>query len=332
MIKNKLIKDIRVLNIFLVVLCFITIFISLGIGFYGIGLKQIILSLFGKSTVTNGVVILNIRFPRIIGGFLVGAALSVSGATYQGVLKNPLVSPSILGVSTGAGLGAAIAIMLRLGSVYIQFFALCFGIVAALLTYFISNGVKFDRRVSLILSGQLVATMCFSVISLFTYVADTSDQLPELSFWLLGSLAKVDNSTLIFAIPFMLVGFIIIYLMRWKLNILTLSDVEASSLGIDTKKSMIVVILGSTLLCSSAVCIGGLIAWVGLMIPHIARGLFGAQFSKMLPACGLIGGIFMVLIDDVARTITVFELPIGVLVSLIGAPFFYMLLRKGKEA
>ena len=329
---NSRIKNIKVFTIVLIIFSLFALLISLGIGYYDMNLSDVFKIIIGKSANYNHIVVFNIRLWRILAAYLIGAALSISGATYQGVLKNPLVSPDILGVASGAGMGAAAAIMLNLSLLYVQLFAFAGGILAVSIAFIISRKVKFDSRVSLILSGILVGSLAFSVTSLFKYFADTQSQLPDMTHWLMGSLSKVDMNAVLFAVPFMLVGFTILFLMRFKLNVLSLSDIEAQSLGVNTKKSMVGVITGSTLLCSAAVCLGGLIGWIGLMIPHITRSLVGPQYRKLLPITAMLGGIFLLIMDDIVRSVSVVEIPIGLAIAFIGAPFFYMLIKKGKKS
>ncbi len=324
-------KNIKYLYIVLVAVSIILLVLSLGFGYYSLGIGEVIRTVFGRGSDPNGWTILGIRLPRILAAYLIGAALSASGAAYQGVLKNPLVSPDILGVSSGAGMGAAIAIMLGLGSIYIQFFAFTAGILAVSLAYFFAKRVRFDRRVSMILSGVLVGSLAFSVTSLLKYLADTSTQLPEITYWLMGSLTKVDADSLYFSVPFMAIGFIILFLMSWRINVLTLDDIETVSLGVNSKSSMRVVILGATLLSSASVCLGGLIGWVGLMIPHMTRSITGPQYTRLLPVSAMLGGIFLLLMDDIVRSLFIMEIPIGLAVALIGAPFFFMLIRRRRR-
>jgi iron complex transport system permease protein len=228
-------------------------------------------------------------------------------------------------------MGAAMAIMLGLGSLFIQIFAFASGIAAVFITYIFAKHVKFDRRVSLILSGVLVGSLAFSITTLLKYLADTTDQLPEITYWLMGSLARVTANSLTVSLPFMAVGLTLLFVMRWRINVLTLDDIESKSLGINTKLNMRVVIVGATLACSAAVGLGGLIGWVGLMIPHISRAITGPQYTRLIPVSAMIGGIFLLLMDDIVRSVFVMEIPIGLAVAFIGAPFFYMLIRKGRK-
>lgn len=309
--------------------------LSFAVGYYRIAPSEIwsILTSPAPSELSaEYIVMMRVRLPRIIAAFLIGAALSVSGGAYQGMFKNPLVSPDILGVATGAGFGAAIAISLHLSAIMVQLFAFLTGLIVALLSYAVSRRVKFGQTVSLILAGTMFSALCFAGTTMLKYLSNTSDTLPAITFWLMGSLVKVNISSLLFSLPSMVAGFIILYLMRWRLNVLTLGDDEAQSLGINPRKTRMITIIGATLLSASAVCLGGLIGWVGLMIPHIARGLVGAEFKKILPVCVLLGGCFLLLMDDLARSISTMEIPLGVLTALIGAPFFLVLILRNREA
>lgn len=324
-------KNTKYLVLGLAITSVVLLVISLGIGYYKLNIAEVFRVVTGTSSDPNGWIILGIRFPRIVAAYLIGAALSVSGAAYQGVLKNPLVSPDILGVASGAGMGAAVAIMLGLGNLMIQTFAFGAGLVAVMATYIFAKHVKFDRRVSLILSGVLVGSLAFSITTMLKYLADTTDQLPEITYWLMGSLSRVSLNSLLVALPFMAVGFVLLFIMRWRINVLTLSDIESKSLGVNTKRDMRIVIVGATLACSAAVGLGGLIGWVGLMIPHITRAITGPQYTRVLPISAMIGGIFLLLMDNLVRAVFVMEIPIGLAVAFIGAPFFFMLIRKGKR-
>jgi len=302
--------------------------VSFGVGYYKMGIGEVFRVVFGQSEDANGWIVLGIRLPRILAAYLIGAALSVSGAAYQGVLKNPLVSSDILGVASGAGLGAAIAIMLRLNTVFIQVFALTGGIAAVALTYTLARSVRFDRRVGLILSGVIVGSLAFAVTTTLKYAADTADQLPEITYWLMGSLSKVDLNALLISLPFMAVGFALMFAMRWRINVLTLSDAEAAAMGVNVRASTLAVIAGATMLSAAAVCLGGLIGWVGLMIPHISRAVAGPQYSRLLPVSAMLGGVFLLAMDDIVRSAAAMEFPIGLAVAFIGAPFFFILIRR----
>jgi len=327
--KHRL-KQSKWFPIILLLLSVLLILFSLGFGFSSIGTREVISFLFGKEVDPAAkAIIMNIRLPRVLAAYSIGAALSVSGAAYQGVFKNPLVSPDILGVASGAGVGAAVAILTGLSYFFIQSLAFVFGLIAVTLSYFLSINVKFGRKVSMILAGTMVGALSFSVVSMLKYFADTNSELPEITYWLMGSLSRTDLKAVFFSLPIMALGFLGLMLIRNRLNVLTLSDEETKSLGVAPKKNMRFVILASTLLCSGAVSLGGVIAWVGLMIPHISRGIIGSEYGKMLPVSAMIGGCFLLIIDDIARSFFVMEVPIGLLISFIGAPFFYMLIRRG---
>lgn len=279
-------------------------------------------------------VLFQVRIPRILAGIMVGAALAVSGAAYQGLFKNPMVSPDILGASAGAGFGAAIAILLSLGASGIEVFSFLFALAAVAITYVAASviGRRNNPILVLVLTGMVVAAMFSSFVSITKYVADTDNKLPAITFWLMGGLSSTsmaDIKTMV--IPFVL-GVIPIFLLRWKLNVLSFGEEEAKAMGVDTQKMRLVIIACSTLLTAAAVSIGGMIGWIGLIIPHIARILVGPNYKALIPASLLSGSIFLLLIDDVARSAFPVEIPLGILTSLIGAPFFLYLLFKGKKA
>ncbi len=272
-------------------------------------------------------IVFNIRIPRIIAAMMVGSSLAVAGASYQGMFKNPLVSPDILGVSAGAGFGAAIGIFLSFNMIKIQFCALCFGLIAVSCSCLISSKIRHDPMLALVLSGLIIGTLFTSAISLIKYVADPYDKLPAITFWLMGSLGSISKTDLYAIIP-MILGIIPIYLIRWRINVLALGDEEANSLGLNTKKLKLVIIFCSTLVTAAAVSISGMIGWVGLMVPHLARMIVGPNYKILIPASSLIGGCYLLFVDDLARVIAPIEIPLGILTSSIGAPFFlYLLLR-----
>lgn len=274
----------------------------------------------------------NIRLPRILSALMIGAALSVSGAVYQGMFRNPLVSPDILGVSAGAGMGAAFAIFLGLPYWYTQILAFLFGGLAVALAYIISTKSVHSQTLSLVLTGTMISSLCNAVVTLIKYIANPDDVLQQLTFWLMGSLTKVNMSSLAMSIVPMLAGLLVIGLLRWRINLLSLDDEEAQSLGINTKKYRLIFIIASTLLSASAVCLGGLIGWVGLMIPHLCRAVFGPDYGRLIPGCMLMGGLYLLIMDNLARSLLTLELPLGVVTAFMGAPFFVSLIlrRKGR--
>ncbi len=307
--------------------------ISLNVGFYKLPLWELAKSLLAGGAVsrdleTASTILFNIRLPRIIAAFAIGSGLSMAGAAYQGMFKNPLVSPDILGVSGGAGLGAALALVLGFSDFFVQVSAFVFGIAVVSLAYFIGSHAKFGHDVSLVLAGSMLGALSSSFITLLKYIADPVDTLPAITFWLMGSLSRVSIYSLAFSLVPMIAGGIIIYMLRWKLNILTLGDEEAKSIGIEPSTTRMTAVAAATVISAASVCIGGLIGWVGLMVPHIARGIAGADYRRMLPVAALLGGSFLLLMDDLARSLTTMELPLGVLTSAMGAPFFIILLVK----
>ena len=277
-------------------------------------------------------VLWHIRLPRIIVACLVGAALACAGATYQGMFKNPLVSPDILGVSAGAGFGASLAIFCNLPMWYVQLFAFIGGITAVLLVTFIATTHRErDPVLVLVLSGIAIGSLLGAGISLLKILADPFTQLPSITFWLLGSLTAVNLDDALQLTPLMLLGILPIFLLRWRLNLLSLDEEEAQALGVSVKRIRYLLIIFTTLCTASAVSITGIIGWVGLVVPHIARLLVGANFIRLLPTSILLGAGFLVITDTLARTVAQIEIPLGILTSICGAPFFlYLLLRKSR--
>ena len=247
-------------------------------------------------------VIFQIRGPRVIAAILIGAALAGAGAVYQNTFRNPLVSPDILGVSSGAALGAVLAIFLSLPILAIQGFAFAGGLLAVAMVYFIGNSVRgHDPILALILTGVVVGTLLGSCIALMKYLADPYNQLPAITFWLLGSLSSISNGDLIVAAPLVLAGLVPIYLLRWRLNVLSLSDDEARALGVNVTHLRIIIVTCATLITAAAVAISGIIGWIGLLIPHAARLLIGPEFARMLPLTLLLGASFLLGINAALR-------------------------------
>ncbi len=275
-------------------------------------------------------VIWRVRMPRIFAAILVGSSLSVSGATYQGLFRNPMVSPDILGASAGASVGACIMMLFNIGPVMVQIAAFSMGIFAVALSYFLSKsiGKGSNTVLLLVLCGMTINTLFQAFVSITKYLADTDEQLPAMTYWLMGSLAKVSYKDLtFFLIPFLL-GIIPIFSLRWKLNLLSFGEDEAKSMGIDVSTVRIVCIICATLLTAAVVSIAGTIGWVGLMIPHLVRFIVGPNNKIVIPFSLLTGALFMLIVDNFCRSLLAYEIPLGVLTSLIGAPFFiYILFR-----
>ena len=324
----------------LVILPILVFLVSLTLGRYQVSPGEIV-TLFGSklglsdATLPENVstVILNVRLPRLVAAMLIGAGLSTAGAAYQGMFRNPLVSPDILGASAGAGFGAALGIMLSKSVVVTQFLALGFGLAAVLVTYILAGRLRRgDPTLFLVLTGILVGTVFTSLISILKVVADPYDKLPAITFWLMGSLAAINRHDLLILAGPMAVGGVALVLVRWHLNPLSFGDEEAQAMGAETGKLRVVVIGACTLITASAVSVAGIIGWVGLIIPHLARGIVGPDYSKLLPVSGVIGGVYLLMVDDIARLAGSLELPLGILTALIGAPFFIFLLARSRRA
>jgi iron complex transport system permease protein len=283
--------------------------------------------------VTSGeIVFMRVRLPRVTAAILVGAALSGAGATYQTLFRNPLVSPDILGVATGAGLGAVLGILMSMSVLGIETLAFAGGVATVLLVYLISSSLRgHDRTLVLVLSGVVIGALAGACISLVKILADPYDQLPAITFWLLGSLAGVKLADLAVTAPLVLVGVVPLIMERWKIGVLSLGDDEARSLGVDVGRLRAVVIGGATLMTASVVAISGVIGWIGLMMPHIARMMVGPNFNRLLPASMLLGAAFLLVVDTLARSLARVETPIGILTAVLGAPFFLWLLARGRR-
>lgn len=279
---------------------------------------------------TEHTVLFSVRFPRILAALLVGSALSTAGASFQGVFRNPLVSPYILGVGAGAGFGACLAILIGGNHFVIQFCAFIFGLVAMFASISMGKVSKGAGTLVFVLSGIIVGSVFTALISLAKYVADPYDELPAIVFWLMGSLVDVRYKDLLWIVAPMFVGTLVLYLLRWRINILSLGDEEARSLGINVKNMRLVIIICATLITSAAVSISGVIGWVGLVVPHISRMVVGPNYDRLLPMSMAIGASFMLLVDDLARTVTATEIPLGIITSLVGAPLFALLLKRGR--
>ena len=274
-------------------------------------------------------VVFQIRLPRVIAGGMIGASLAVAGVSYQGMFQNPMVSPGVLGASNGAGCGAAIAIVMGLSYYSISAMAFAFGLGAVFLAYGISRVSKINPVLAMILAGMLISSLFGSITSFVKLIADTESALPAITYWLMGSLVSIQPKDVEFAIIPMLIGMVPLILLRWRINLLTVGEEEALSMGIDTTRLRFVVIVCATLLTSISVAISGVIGWIGLVIPHFCRMLFGYDYRKLIPTNMLFGATFLIVVDNVARMVTTAEIPIGILTSFIGAPIFVYLILTG---
>ena len=277
-------------------------------------------------------VLFEIRGPRIVAAITVGAALATAGAAYQGMFRNPLVSPDILGVSAGAALGAVLGIFLSLNLIAIQGIAFVGGLAAVAVVYVIGTSVRgYDPILTLILAGVVIGTFLGSCIALLKYLADPYNQLPAITFWLLGSLAAVSPADLEYVVPAVLAGLVPMYLLRWRMNLLTLSDDEARALGVNTAWLRITIVCAATLMTAASVAVSGIIGWIGLLIPHAARMIAGPEFARMLPMSMVLGACYLLGVDTLARTMAEIEMPPGVLTAMIGTPFFIWLLAASRR-
>ena len=324
--------------LFIIIPVFV-ILISLSIGRFFVPPEEIFRSFFSKfvqgdgSTSVYETIINRVRIPRILSAFLVGGSLSLSGAAYQGIFRNPMVSPDILGAAAGSGFGAAVAILLSLNVFMIQVSSFIFGLIAVLITYSLSTVLsrKNDMTLTMVLTGMVVSTMFSSFISLTKYVADPNSKLPAITFWLMGSLSSVSQKDILIVIFPMAAGMIPLFLLRWKINILSFGEEEARSMGISTNLLRMIIIIATTLLTASSISICGMIGWVGLIIPHVARFIVGPDYKILVPASTIIGATFLLIVDDIARCATSVEIPLGILTAIIGGPFFLYLLMKGRK-
>jgi iron complex transport system permease protein len=309
---------------------------SLFIGRYPLSVPEVFQALGFKLGLINADVptthlnvVWDVRLPRAILGAMVGASLAVSGAAFQGMFRNPLVSSNILGVSSGAGFGAALAIILFPGqAVFLYLFAFGFGLLAVLLSYFIGMTYKVAPTIMLVLGGVVVSSIFASLISLLKYAADPYNELPSIVFWLMGSLATAQFSEILVAAIPMALGVVGLLFMRWRINVLSMGDVEARALGVNLMISKSLAIFFATIATAGAVSVSGIIGWVGLVIPHIGRMLVGTNHAMLIPVSLSLGAVYLVLIDNLARTLTGAEIPLGILTSLIGGPFFIYLIKR----
>ena len=277
-------------------------------------------------------IVISLRLPRAVVAVIIGSSLALSGASYQSIFKNPLVSPDILGVSSGACVGAATAMLLSMGSAMIQLFAFVAGLAAVAITISIPRLIRNNSTTILVVSGIIVGSLMGSILNILKFIADTDSQLAEITYWTMGSFATIKFDRLLPVLPSIVIPAVIILLMRFRLNVLSLGDNEARTLGINLRKTRGLFILCSTLITAGCVCLSGTIGWVGLVIPHTARMIVGPDNVKMLPAAMLFGGIFMLVIDTLCRTLTTAELRIGILTGVIGVPFFiFILLKQGRQ-
>lgn len=314
--------------------------LSFVMGRYGVPLGQVVrillsgmLPLEQTWTGNMAIAVLNVRLPRILLACLVGCGLSAAGTGYQTVFQNPMAAPDILGASSGACFGAALAILTGQGAVMITVFAFLASLLSVALVYLVGNHTRGNRVVNLLLAGIMVGSLFSACTSYIKLVADPANQLPQITYWLMGSLSGTRMGTVRFAAVCMAVGLVPLLLLRWRMNLLTLSPDEARAMGVHTDRLRLAVILSSTVLTAAAVSVSGMIGWVGLVIPHLSRRIVGSDCRRLMPMSCLFGAAFLLLVDNMARCLTATEIPIGILTAFVGAPFFiYLMVRGGDRA
>ena len=312
--------------------------LSFVVGRYGVPLGQVVRILLSgvlplEQTWTDNmaIAVLNVRLPRILLACLVGCGLSAAGTGYQTVFQNPMAAPDILGASSGACFGAALAILTGQGAVMITVFAFLASLLSVALVYLVGNHTRGNRVVNLLLAGIMVGSLFSACTSYIKLVADPTNQLPQITYWLMGSLSGTRMGTVRFAAVCMAVGLVPLLLLRWRMNLLTLSPDEARAMGVHTDRLRLAVILSSTVLTAAAVSVSGMIGWVGLVIPHLSRRIVGSDCRRLMPMSGLFGAAFLLLVDNMARCLTATEIPIGILTAFVGAPFFIYLMVRGGD-
>ena len=312
--------------------------LSFVVGRYGVPLGQVVRILLSgvlplEQTWTDNmaIAVLNVRLPRILLACLVGCGLSAAGTGYQTVFQNPMAAPDILGASSGACFGAALAILTGQGAVMTTVFAFLASLLSVALVYLVGNHTRGNRVVNLLLAGIMVGSLFSACTSYIKLVADPTNQLPQITYWLMGSLSGTRMGTVRFAAVCMAVGLVPLLLLRWRMNLLTLSPDEARAMGVHTDRLRLAVILSSTVLTAAAVSVSGMIGWVGLVIPHLSRRIVGSDCRRLMPMSCLFGAAFLLLVDDMARCLTATEIPIGILTAFVGAPFFIYLMVRGGD-
>jgi len=339
-IENRIERHSKLVFVALTIVFVIVFIVSLGIGKYMVSANQVINIIIGKifrSPITASpsavIVVMNIRLPRLIAAVMVGGALSAAGATYQGLFRNPIVSPDLLGASAGAGFGAAIALMFSLNLLWVSLSAFITGICAVFLAYSISTIISRgnDALLTLVLTGMVVSSLFTAFTSLVKFVADPNSKLPAITFWLMGGLSSIVPQSLLLMLVPLLIGIIPLFIFRWRINLMSFGDEEAQSMGLDIKKYRIGFIFCATLLTAASVAVSGMIGWVGLVIPHISRMIVGPNYKKLLPASLIVGATFLIIVDDLARCAFSSEIPLGIITSIVGAPFFVILMLKGRR-
>lgn len=328
----------NILIIVLAVILVVVMTISFMLGKYPIDPGQVWSLLIAQvvpldQTWTNyqATIFFGVRLPRLLLAVLVGCALSIAGAAYQGIFQNPLVSPDILGASQGAAFGAALSIMLGASSVGISIGAFIVSMLAVALVIVVSQRARCGRLLGVVLAGIMVSSLFSAAVSFIKLVADPTDQLPQITYWLMGSFTSASMNDVLWVIIPIALGCVVLFLMRWRIDILTMGDDEARTMGVNVGRTRLIIIIAATLVTAASVSVSGIIGWVGLVVPHLARMLVGCDYRKLIPASMLLGSGFLLVVDDVSRLVGTAEIPIGILTAFVGAPFFlYLITRKDR--
>ncbi|MBQ2700377.1 MAG: iron ABC transporter permease [Clostridia bacterium] len=323
--------------LWLIALWILLFVISFGMGRYPVPLEEVgriflsrLLPGMEKTwTSAMEAAVLNIRLPRVLLACLVGCCLSAAGAAYQGVFQNPMASPDLLGASSGAAFGAALAILLGASSLGVTFSAFGASIGVILLVNLVAARAHGKKVVNLILAGVMVSSLCSAGTSYIKLVADPANQLPAITYWMMGSLSGSSLQDIRLVLLPMALGLVPLFCLRWRLNLLTLGDDEARAMGVNAPLLRLIVVLSATLMTAASVSVSGLIGWIGLVAPHLSRKMVGNDYRKLLPTSMLMGACFLLAADNVSRNLAATEIPIGILTAFIGTPFFlYLIMRK----
>lgn len=325
-------RRVLLIMVFVLLAC---ILLSFTLGKYPVPMKELLGILGNKLlklpiepfwTAQMEAAVWNVRLPRVVLSVMVGACLAAAGGSYQGVFQNPMASPDILGASAGAGFGAALAILLDMPKASVTMMAFVMSLVTVALVFWVSRHAKGDHVLGLVLAGIMISSLFQSGTSFIKLVADPGNKLPQITYWLMGSLSGAQWADVLFAAVPMTVGLVPLLLLRWRLNVITMGDDEARAMGVNAHRVRLGIVVCSTLITAASVAVSGMIGWVGLVIPHMLRRVVGSDYRYLMPASILGGGIFLLVVDNVSRSVTTAGIPIGILTAFIGAPFFLWLI------
>ena len=318
--------------VILILLPVVTALICICAGRMGIGPADVFKTFFGSKEISGNVriTVMNIRLPRILLGLLCGAGLSLAGCCFQGFFSNPLATPDTMGVAGGASFGAALGLLLGFDMIGVQILSFCMGLTAVFLTKAAASGRDHGPAV-LVISGIMVGALFSALVSLVKFLADAESQLPAITYWLMGSLSGTGYSKLALGAPVIIIGIIIIFLLRWRINLLALSEDELIASGTNVKLLRSLVVICATAMTASVISMCGQVGWVGLIVPHMCRLIWGQDNAKLIPASVSIGAAFMVAVDTLARSISAAEIPVSILTAIVGAPFFISLLNSKRR-